>query len=256
MRWNLLAAGLLCLSAAAFFTWSGFRVWSGSSQTQQLQTAGHRVETACGQEEEPQESAAEPAREDFSFCRLDNEVKKRITGISYTPNEHISLDELRYVKIKYYGFDGKVKDGELIVNHQIAEDITEIFYNLYCHKYPLQDVSLVEKYGGDDDRSMAANNTSCFNYRVIAGTDKLSNHAYGLAIDINPRINPYIRQGETADTVYAQRDVKKCRGKYRKYMIQKDDYIYRLFQKYGFSWGGDWSSVKDYQHFEKPQLAD
>ena len=103
---------------------------------------------------------------------------------------------------------------------------------------------------------MAANNTSCFNYRVIAGTDKLSNHAYGLAIDINPRINPYIRQGETADTVYAQRDVKKCRGKYRKYMIQKDDYIYRLFQKYGFSWGGDWSSVKDYQHFEKPQLAD
>lgn len=255
MRWNLLAAGLICLSAAAFLTWSGFRLLNGSSQAQELHTAGQKAETASEQkgQEEKWESAAEPAREDFFFCRLDDEVKKRITGISYTPNEHITLEELRYVRIKYYGFDGKVKDGELIVNYQIAEDITEIFYELYCHKYPLQEVSLVDKYGGDDERSMAANNTSCFNYRVIAGTDKLSNHAYGLAIDINPRINPYIRQGAPADTVYAQRDVKKCRGKYREYMIQKDDYIYRLFQKYGFSWGGDWTSVKDYQHFEKPQ---
>lgn len=249
MRWTLLAAGLFCVSTAAFLIWGGSAAScgspAGSGQNPEQEKAGQE------QRADRQAEEQDPA-EGFSFHKLDDAVKKRITGISYKPGGRVDFGDLRYVKIRYYGFDGQVKDGELIVNKQIARDAVEIFYDLYRHRYPLQEVSLVDKYGGDDERSMAANNTSCFNDRLIAGTDKLSNHAYGLAIDVNPRINPCVGR-QSADSVYAERDPEKCKGRYRAYMIQKDDYIYRLFQKHGFTWGGDWRSVRDYQHFEKPQ---
>lgn len=101
---------------------------------------------------------------------------------------------------------------------------------------------------------MRANNTSAFNYRSISGSSTLSKHAYGMAIDLNPRINPYVKgtviQPENG-SAYTQRDPRKCEGKYREQMIQKGDYVYRLFRDHGFTWGGDWASLKDYQHFEK-----
>lgn len=246
MRWKLLLAGLVSFGAALFLLWPGADM-----------KAAEEEPAAYTAPEEHKEASQKNSREGFSCHKLDKELKRRISGKSYKPNEYVAFDDLRYIQIRYYGFDGMAKDGELIVNRLIADDVLEIFYELYCSKYPLQEVSLVDKYDADDERSMAANNTSCFNYREIAGTNKLSNHAYGLAIDINPLINPCIRQGSRADpeelSVYAQRDMEKCSGKYKAYMIQRGDYIYRLFQKHGFSWGGDWSSVKDYQHFEKPQ---
>lgn len=190
----------------------------------------------------------------FSYHRITSAVKKRVQGKSYKKNKHINLDQLRYVRVKHYDFDGNVKAGELIVNRKIARDIVEIFYELYQNEYPLEEVSLIDKYDADDGRSMKANNTSAFNYRKIAGTKTLSRHAYGMAIDINPRINPYV-VGNFIDpkngSVYAQRDVKKCRGAYKKWMIHKNDFIYRLFIEHGFEWGGDWKRIKDYQHFEK-----
>lgn len=246
----LLLAGVVLLGAAAFFILVNENPAERASEMKE--------KTAWVQMEKEQsvsaEKEAENDREFFSCNKLDETVKSRIYGKSYKENRYVAFDDLRHIKVRYYGFDGKVKDGELIVNQAIAEDIIEIFYDLYCHKYPLQEVSLIDKYDADDERSMAANNTSCFNYRVIAGSDRLSNHAYGLAIDINPRINPCITGSHAEaekDTVYAQRDEEKCRGKYRKYMIHKGDYIYRLFQKHGFTWGGDWNSPRDYQHFEK-----
>lgn len=193
-------------------------------------------------------------KEGFSCHPLGEQIKARMMGNSYRENDHIGFGELRYVRIKYYDFDGNVKDGELVVNEKIAQDTVEIFYDLYQHKYPLQEVSLIDKYGGDDDKSMRANNTSAFNYRVIAGSENLSRHAYGMAIDINPRINPCVKGGAAQPangSLYAERDPEKCRGKYRDFMIQKGDYIYQLFRAHGFTWGGDWNSLKDYQHFEK-----
>lgn len=113
---------------------------------------------------------------------------------------------------------------------------------------------LIDDYQADDEKSMAANNTSSFNFRKVAGTNRLSKHAMGLAIDINPRINPYINsKGVLAPqngSVYKERDAKKCKGKYAGYMIQKNSRITKIFKKYGFSWGGDWKYSKDYQHFE------
>lgn len=103
------------------------------------------------------------------------------------------MSDLRYVQVLHYGFDGKVKEGELIVNKKIAKKTVKVFYALYQKKYRIERMRLIDDYGANDEKSMAANNTSAFNYRVISGTTKLSNHSYGMAIDINPRINPWVK---------------------------------------------------------------
>ena len=95
---------------------------------------------------------------------------------------------------------------------------------------------------------------SAFNYRIVEGTSHLSKHAYGRAIDINPRVNPFVKRNSITPEngkIYAQRDVKKCKGKYKYNMIHRNDRVYRIFRKHGFQWGGDWITYKDYQHFEK-----
>lgn len=189
----------------------------------------------------------------FYYDTISKTVEKKITGKSYTENPNIKLSDLRYVKVKHYGFDGKVKSGEMIVNKKIADKTVKIFYELYQKKYQIQRMKLIDEYGADDNQSMSANNSSAFNYRVIAGSETLSKHAYGLAIDINPMVNPMVKNGVVSPengSPYAERDVNRCTGKYKKHMIHKDDVIYKIFVKYGFSWGGNWKHSKDYQHFE------
>ena len=112
---------------------------------------------------------------------------------------------------------------------------------------------LVDDFEGDDELSMEANNSSAFNYRVIEGSTQLSKHALGLAIDINPRINPYVREDgyyPANATEYLERNPKLCRGEHADKMLQKNDIAYKIFRRNGFSWGGDWNESKDYQHFE------
>jgi len=190
----------------------------------------------------------------FFYHPLTPDVINRIAGTSFHPNSVIRYEDLRYVRVRHYDFNGEVQTGELIVNKAIADDITKIFHELYLAHYPIEKMVLVDEYGADDDRSMADNNTSAFNYRVIAGTSSLSKHALGMAIDINPRINPWVtRTGvyPANGAAYAQRNPAKCTGQYCDYMIQSGDLVYRTFAKYGFTWGGSWSDSKDYQHFEK-----
>ncbi len=206
-------------------------------------------------------------KEGFYYEPLSNDLISYITGISYPalPSEapegtlnvgeqnDISYADLRYVHIIHYDFDGKLAEGELICHNSIAEDLVEIFYDLYASEYQIEKVTLIENYNGDDTASMADNNTSCFNYRVVDGTKSLSRHALGLAIDINPLYNPYIRYdkkgGQTVSPVegeaYADRTVSFP------YKIDPDDLCYRLFTEHGFTWGGNWNSSKDYQHFQK-----
>ncbi len=200
-------------------------------------------------------SAKKTYKEGFSYMKITKQIKRRINGKSYRTNKHIKYSDLRYVNVKYYNYNGKVRNGELIVNKAIAKDIVEIFYELYKIKYPIRRMRLVDEYKADDDISMAADNTSCFNYRSVSGSSNLSLHALGLAIDINPRVNPCVGglRGVVPENgkVYKERDVKKCRGKYKDNMIHKNDEIYKIFKKHGFSWGGDWNNMKDYQHFYK-----
>lgn len=189
----------------------------------------------------------------FTYETISPKIEKRITGKSYRKNKNVKLSDLRYVQVLHYGFDGKVKQGELIVNKKIAKKTVKVFYELYQKKYRIQKMRLIDDYNADDNKSMAANNSSAFNYRVVSGTKRLSNHAYGLAIDINPRINPWVKGNKVSPSngkVYKQRKTSKCKGKYKRYMIHKNDTAYKIFKKYGFSWGGNWRSSKDYQHFE------
>ncbi len=165
----------------------------------------------------------------------------------------ISYDELRYVHILHYDFDGNLTEGELICNEWIAQDLVEIFYALYRNEYQLEKVRLIDEYDGDDTASMEDNNTSCFNYRVVQGSTSLSKHALGLAIDINPLYNPYITYNDdgtenvspTNASAYADRTASFP------YKIDENDLCYKLFIEHGFTWGGNWNSSKDYQHFQK-----
>ena len=186
----------------------------------------------------------------FNAEIISDTVFARMDGNSYKKECTVPVDDLRYVRVLYYGFDGQVRTGELVVNKTIAEDIMAIFRALYDAKYPIGKMVLVDDYGGDDNLSMLDNNTSSFNYRVVNNSTTLSKHAQGLAIDINPLYNPWIYtlDGKTvidppAGEKYADRTLDIP------YFINHDDLCYKLFVEYGFAWGGDWKSAKDYQHF-------
>ncbi|MCD7886433.1 MAG: M15 family metallopeptidase [Clostridiales bacterium] len=170
-------------------------------------------------------------------------------GVSFGADCTTAREDLRYVRVLHTGFDGETHIGELVVNRAIAEDIVEIFQSLYEASYPIEKMLLVDEYGGDDELSMEDNNTSCFNFRAVSGTEHLSQHAYGLAIDVNPLYNPYITASgyepyNAGDYIDRTLDTP--------YKIDESDLCYQLFTQHGFTWGGSWSSVKDYQHFQKP----
>jgi len=235
---------------------------SGTDQESKPELGANSTSVPAGQippEEKPvQEAGASDtiSQEDasmFHYTELAQEIKDRITGVSYADNCEVPYSELRYVQVLYWGFDGESHSGEMIVNKAIAADVVDIFKELYEAKYPIERMVLIDEYNADDNASMAANNTSAFCYRVIDnGSKRLSNHSYGLAIDINPLYNPYVRpiDGKTVispeeGAEYADRTLDNP------YYIRKGDICYQAFTSRGFTWGGDWKNPKDYQHFEK-----
>ncbi len=162
--------------------------------------------------------------------------------------QHTLFSDLKTLKIKYWDFDESIQQGELIVHGCVAKEVLEIFDELFLEHFCIHKMCLIDVYGGDDLLSMAENNTSAFNYRTVAGEERLSQHSYGLAIDINPHQNPYIngavvlpRQGE----LYRDRSLE------HKGMIKASDVCYKAFISRGWIWGGDWTDKKDYHHFEK-----
>lgn len=194
----------------------------------------------------------------FYYEPLNATVTHYITGISFpsdTYNTEISYDDLRYVGILYNDFNNTANAGEIICNKAIAEDLVSIFSELYESGYQFEKIALVDNYDGDDTASMLDNNTSCFNYRPVDGTDHLSKHAYGLAIDINPFYNPYIVfNGNEDGSDYISpsgSEIYADRSQSFPYKIDENDLCYKLFIAHGFKWGGNWNSCKDYQHFQK-----
>lgn len=213
-------------------------------------------------------------QEGFYYEPLSDEIRTRITGISYPVSESeassldilnpntlkddqspaISYDDLCYLSVLHYDFNGNVQTGELICNKRIAEDLVEIFYELYLNEYQIEKIRLVDEYLGDDEASMEDNNTSCFNYRTVPNSNSMSKHALGCAIDINPFYNPYIvtNRAEGTTTVSpAGSDTYVDRSASFEHKIDTDDLCYRLFKEHGFEWGGSWKNSKDYQHFQK-----
>ena len=192
-------------------------------------------------------------QEGFYYEPISNAVFSRISGISYPVDCTVPLDELRYIGLKYVDFNGDTQSGELICNKALAQDMVEIFFELYSNEYQLESVKLVDEFGGDDTTSMLANNTSCFNYRVVEGTTKLSNHAYGRAIDVNPFYNPYITYNKDGSVKISPPESAAYADRTAEFphKIDENDLAYKLFKEHGFKWGGNWNNSKDYQHFEK-----
>ena len=191
----------------------------------------------------------------FYYEPLSESIKKKITGISYPEtNCTVPYEDLNYVKLLYVDFDGEVQTGELICNKAIAQDMVEIFYELYRNDYRIERIRLIDEYGGDDTLSMLDNNTSCFNYRVVDGTTTLSKHALGCAIDINPFYNPYVvfNKNGSGETYISPKgsEIYADRSQNFPYKIDESDLCYKLFTQHGFTWGGNWNSTKDYQHFQ------
>ena len=216
-------------------------------------------ETLCSY---PAVDSAHPERityaEGFFYEPITPEIEARIRGISYPEDDSdiaVALTDLSYVGVLYNDFDGNVAQGELICNNSIALDMVEIFEELYRNGYQFERIELIDEYGGDDTLSMENNNTSCFNYRIVDGTDRLSKHAYGLAIDINPFYNPYVvfNKDGSGETYISPKgsEVYADRSKDFPYKIDENDLCYKLFIEHGFTWGGNWNSSKDYQHFQK-----
>lgn len=182
----------------------------------------------------------------------DSELFARIKGKSYKDDCTIPVSDLRYLHVLHVGFDGQTYEGEIICNKSIAEDLLEIFEALYEAEYPIEKIKLVDEYNAEDEASMADNNSSCFNFRFISHTTKVSNHGAGLAIDINPLYNPYVKTVDGALSIEPANGAPYVdRSADFPYKIDETDLAYQLFTAHGFTWGGAWTSSKDYQHFEK-----
>jgi hypothetical protein len=171
---------------------------------------------------------------------------------SHAPGCPVPLRDLRYLRMSYLGFDGRTHTGEMVVHEQFAEAVTEVFGRLYDARWPVRRMQLIDVFQGDDNRSMAANNTSGYNCRRVAGTDRWSTHAFGGAIDVNPVQNPYV-VGSSLQPAAGRRfaAIDRSPGAARSHpgAIRTGDVVVRAFARIGWEWGGDWSTSKDYQHF-------
>ena len=190
-------------------------------------------------------AVAEPV---FTAEPIPAAVEARMRGVSYPDDAEIPLSDLRYLRLSFVDFDGGEQVGEMVCNKAVADDLLAIFKALYEARYPIRSIRLIDDFGGDDEASMAADNTSCFNYRRKTGMRALSKHALGLAVDVNPFENPYVRPSRVRP---AGASAFADRTKDFPHKIDQSDLCYKLFRAHGFSWGGTWRSVRDYQHFEK-----
>ena len=201
----------------------------------------------------PEAVAAYGEERCFGFEEIPDAVFARMQGKSFKENPNIQRSDLRYVRCLHTDAEGRIMLGEMVCNQKIAKDLVEIFHELYKNHYPIERMVLIDNYDADDERSMRDNHSSCFCYRVIAGSKTLSKHAKGMAIDLNTLHNPYMRKRSNG-TLYVQPATarKYCdRTKRYAYTIVEGDLCHRLFLQHGFRWGGSWRSYKDWQHFDK-----
>lgn len=201
------------------------------------------------------------SREFFAVQPISDAVFRRMQGRSYGKSCTTPRSELRYLTCLHTTADGHSVVGEMVLNKRIADKVLDILRQLYDAHYPIECMRLVDDYDASDERSMAANNSSAFNFRYISGTKQVSKHGLGLAIDINPLYNPMVKTRTTTQngkkitrTIAEPAAGKRYadRTKNFPYKITRNDLCCRLFREAGFVWGGNWSHSKDYQHFEIP----
>jgi hypothetical protein len=174
-------------------------------------------------------------------------MRAQMTGVSWHTGCPVALDDLRLITLTYYGFDGRAHTGRLVANRAAAAVLVAVFRRLYAARFPIRRMEPVDRYGGDDFRSIEADNTSSFNCRAATGSSHWSNHAYGLAIDVDPIENPYTSGGRSSHRASAP---YLDRSRHRAGMAYDGGVLVEAFRAQGWGWGGSWSgSVRDYQHF-------
>lgn len=188
----------------------------------------------------------------FTAQPIPDDIFALMQGKTFKADCTIPRDSLRYITCLHKDLDGNILVGEMVTDKNIAGDLLEIFRELYVQSYPIEKMRLPDYWDASDEAQMRANNSSCFNYRPVSHTTKVSKHGRGIAVDINPLYNPYVKTLKDGTE-----SVEPATGKpYLKrdadfpYKLVKGDLCYRLFIEHGFKWGGNWTNSKDYQHFE------
>ncbi|MGW6004498.1 M15 family metallopeptidase [Oerskovia enterophila] len=196
---------------------------------------------------EPATASPEPGAPVFSAAvgPVTPELAERMTPSSWREGCPVGLADLRYVTLTHRTFEGGVATGELVVHADVADGLVGVFHDLFDAGYPIRSMRLVDDFGGDDDASMAADNTSAFSCRPVAGTDRWSEHAYGRALDLNPVENPWV----SGDAVEPPAGAEFASRPAVAGVIAPDDATVRAFLAAGWQWGGYWTGPVDYQHF-------
>lgn len=188
----------------------------------------------------------------FKVMPINDDIRALMKDCSMKKAD-VAVEDLRYLLVLHRDNEGNAIVGEMVCASSIADDLMEIFKALYQAKYPIEKMRLIDYYEGDDEASMRDNNSSCFNQRDITAGGRRSKHSFGLAVDINPRYNPYYKVKASGKVIVKPEESVEFldRNASYPYKIEKGDLCYRLFKAHGFRWGGEWASSKDYQHFER-----
>jgi hypothetical protein len=249
VRWVVLALGPLLLAVAACAS-------EGEVHAETTTTTVRRTTTSTSTTVARPAATTTTTRPSSSPVTAEPQVLpyaatiERVTAAdlyaSWRPGCPVPVEQLRAINIRHFGNDGAVHTGRLIVAANLAAGVVDIFRDLYNARFPIERMEPIDVYGGDDNRSIKANNTSAFNCRAVTGGTGWSEHAYGRAIDVNPFVNPYVK-GSTVLPPEAAKYTDRSRND--KGMIHGDDAVVRAFAARGWKWGGYWKSLKDYQHF-------
>ena len=199
------------------------------------------------------EAAVPDADEAFYMTEISDALFARMEGKTFKADCTLPREDLRYLHVLHVDGAGEVHEGEMVVNYHIAEDVLEILRKLYEAGYPIERMRLMDEYDADDETAMRDNNSSCFNFRFISHTTRVSKHGLGLAVDINTLYNPYTKVADGVRIVEpATGEAYLDREADFPYKITEGDLCWQLFAEHGFIWGGSWKNRKDYQHFEVP----
>jgi hypothetical protein len=219
------------------------------SPTTEADTTGAEDTAETAVVEDPPAAASEGRSGGFTFeaSAITPEVAARMVSVSWRQGCPVPLEALRYLRIGYWGFDGAVHVGELVVNADAVDAMAGAFGRLFDAGFPIRRMQLVDDYGGDDNTSIEADNTSAFNCRAATGSSNWSQHSYGLAIDVNPIENPYVYGDGTTSHAASEPYLDRSVG--LPGMAVEGGVLVSAFDAVGWGWGGRWASPVDYQHF-------
>lgn len=179
---------------------------------------------------------------------LNSEQRAEMTPAAWRPGCPVHLRELRRIRAPHWDFAGRRRSGVIVVHHSVARDVLRVLRRLHRSRVAIRRMQPIERYGGSDFRSVAADNTSAFNCRYVAGTRRWSRHAHGRAIDINPRENPYVSRGRVE---HPESRPYIRRRPHRTGMAVPGGAMVGAFRSVGWGWGGRWRPNPDYQHFSE-----